>query len=128
MLNKGGAGMAETMLMISLIIVLCVVLSKVSSRMGVPVLLFFIILGMVFGSDGIIKIPFDNYALAENISTIAMVLIMFNGGFGTKWSAAKPVAVKALLLSSLGTGLTAGLTGIFCDFVLKIGILESSKK
>lgn len=117
--------MAETMLMISLIIVLCVVLSKVSSRMGVPVLLFFIILGMVFGSDGIIKITFDNYALAENISTIAMVLIMFYGGFGTKWSAAKPVVVKALLLSSLGTVLTAGLTGIFCHFVLKIAILES---
>ncbi len=117
--------MTEVLLMISFIIVLCVVLSKISSRVGVPVLLFFIVLGMVFGSDGLIKIPFDNYALAENISTIAMVFIMFYGGFGTKWSAARPVAVKSLMLSSLGTVLTAGLTGVFCHFVLKIGLLES---
>lgn len=80
---------------------------------------------MVFGSDGIIKIPFDNYVLAENVSTIAMVFIMFYGGFGTKWSAARPVAGKALLLSSLGTVMTAGLTGVFCRFVLKIPLLES---
>lgn len=117
--------MTQILLMISLIITLCVVLSRVSNHIGVPVLLFFILLGMVFGSDGIIKIPFDNYALAENISTVAMILIMFYGGFGTKWSAARPVAAKAILLSSGGTVLTAGLTGLFCMAVLKIPTFES---
>ncbi len=117
--------MALGLLIIALVIVMCVVLSKISSRVGVPVLLFFIVLGFVFGSDGIIKIPFADFGLAEKISTVAMVFIMFYGGFGTKWSAAKPVAVKALTLSSLGTVLTAGLIGLFCCFVLKISILES---
>lgn len=117
--------MAEALLMISLVIVLCLSLNKLSGRVGVPVLLLFILLGMVFGSDGIIKIPFDNYSLAEHISTVAMVIIIFYGGFGTKWSAARPVAAKALLMSSLGTVLTAGLTGLFCYIVLKINLLES---
>ena len=117
--------MAQIMLMVSLVIILCIVLGKISNRVGVPVLIFFIVLGMIFGSDGIIKIHFDNYAFAEHISTIAMAMIIFYGGFGTKWSAARPVAAKAILMSSFGTVLTAGLTGLFCHFVLKISILES---
>lgn len=59
-----------------------------------PVLIAFIALGMVFGSDGILKIPFENYSFAEQICSVALVFIMFYGGFGTKLSEAKPVAVK----------------------------------
>ena len=117
--------MTSTLLLVAAIILLCVLLNKVSSRLGVPMLLFFIVLGMLFGSDGIIKIAFDNYSAAEHISSIAMVFIMFYGGFGTKWSAARPVAAKAVLLSSLGTFLTAGLVGVFCHFAMKIPLLES---
>ena len=49
---------------------------------------------------------------------------MFYGGFGTKWSAAKPVAGKAILLSTLGVWMTAGLVGVFCHFALGTGLLE----
>ena len=90
-----------------------------------PVLIAFIALGMVFGSDGILKIPFENYSFAEQICSVALVFIMFYGGFGTKLSEAKPVAVKALLLSSVGVIFTAALTTVFCFFVLKIKLLES---
>lgn len=72
-----------------------------------------------------VKIPFDNYLLAEDICTLALIFIMFYGGFGTKWSEARPVAVKAVLLSSLGTIATAGLVGLFCWGVLKLPLLES---
>ena len=58
-----------------------------SSRLGIPMLLAFILLGMLFGSDGILKIPFDNYAFAEQICTVALIFIMFYGGFGTNWAA-----------------------------------------
>ncbi|MBQ6902203.1 MAG: potassium/proton antiporter [Oscillospiraceae bacterium] len=109
----------------AVIILLCVIFNRISSRLGVPVLLAFIVLGMFFGSDGLIKIQFDNYKFAENICIFALIFIMFYGGFGTKWSAAKPVAAKAILMSTLGTFATAGLVGVFCRFVLKFELLES---
>lgn len=88
-------------------------------------LLAFIVLGMIFGSDGIFKIPFENYVFAEQICSIALIFIMFYGGFGTSWDEAKPVAVKSILLSTLGVILTAGLTGLFCYSLLHIEFWES---
>lgn len=45
--------------------------------------LFFILLGMFFGTDGVVKIPFDNFKLAQNVCSVALLFIMFYGGFGT---------------------------------------------
>lgn len=81
-------------------------------------------LGMAFGSDGIFKISFDNFVLAEQICSVALIFIMFYGGFGTRWSEARPVAGKSILLSSAGVVLTALFTGIFCHFALKMDLLE----
>lgn len=117
--------MTTVLLLISSVILLCVLLNKVSNRLGIPMLLFFLALGMVFGSDGLIKLQFDDYLVAENFSSVAMVFIMFYGGFGIKWRAAKPVVIKAALLSSLGTVATAGFVGLFCMLVLKMPTLES---
>ena len=113
------------LLLAASIIILCIVLNKLSSKLGIPMLLAFILLGMFFGSDGVVKIPFDNYAFAEQTCSVALIFIMFYGGFGTRWKQAKPIAGKAVLLSTLGVVLTAGLTGIFCHYVLQIGWLES---
>lgn len=109
----------------SIIIILCVFFNKVSNKSGIPVILNFILLGMFFGSDGLVKIPFDNYIFAEKISSVALIFIMFYGGFGTRWSEARPVAVKAVLLSSLGVVFTAVFVSLFCHFILKINFLES---
>ena len=100
-------------------------LTKVSNKMGMPMLLAFIILGMLFGSDGIFKIPFDNSIIMEQIATIALIFIIFYGGFGTKWTTAKPVVVKAVVLSTLGVILTALFVGLFCYYILKLPILIS---
>ncbi len=108
----------------ALVIVLCVVFNRISQKLGVPVLLAFIVLGMVFGSDGLVKIEFNDYSFAEDICVFALIFIMFYGGFGTKWSAAKPVAAKAILMSTLGTVITAGLVGVFCCYVLGFELLE----
>lgn len=117
--------MASMLILVSTVIILCVVFNKVSSKLGVPMLLFFILLGMLFGSDGIFKIHFDDYHFAEAICSNALIFIMFYGGFGTKWSEAKPVAVKAVLLSTLGVAMTAFIVGLLCHFILRIGLLES---
>ncbi len=117
--------MASMLLLVAIVIFACIALNKISSKLGIPMLLAFILLGMFFGSDGVVKIPFDNYSFAEQICSFALIFIMFYGGFGTNWREAKPVAVKSILLSTLGVVLTAGLTGLFCHFVLKFGLLES---
>ena len=111
--------------MAAVIIFACVLFNKVSRKLGIPTLLAFILLGMFFGSDGIVKVHFDNYHFAEQICTVALIFIMFYGGAGTKIREAKSVAVKSMLLSSAGTVLTAGITGAFCYFALRISLLES---
>ena len=117
--------MTWNLLLISSVILLCILLHRVSDKIGVPMLLAFIVLGMAFGTDGIVKIPFENYALAENICSTALIFIMFYGGFGTNWNEARPVAVKSVLLSTLGVVITAALTGFFCYFILKFSFLNS---
>ena len=108
------------LLVAAIVIVLCVVLNNVSNKIGIPMLLAFILLGMAFGSDGIVKISFDNFDFTESICTVALIFIMFYGGFGTRWKEAKPVVVKAGILSTVGVAMTAGLTGLFCHYVLEL--------
>lgn len=67
-------------ILIAMIILICVFLDRVSDRFGIPVLLGFILLGIFFGSDGAVKIPFDNYSFAEQVCSIALIFIMFLGG------------------------------------------------
>ena len=116
---------ATYILIIAIIILICLVLTKVSSKLGMPMLLAFILLGMVFGSDGIFRIYFDDYEVAEKICSFALIFIMFYGGFGTNKETAQPVMVKAVLLSSIGVFLTAISTGFFCYIVLGISFWES---
>ena len=88
-------------------------------------MLLFMALGLFFGTEGVARIAFDNYQLAETICSIALVFIIFYGGFGTRWKTAKKIAAKSLLLSTLGVFLTALLVGFFCHYILKFEILES---
>lgn len=116
--------MAFELILVSVIIMSCIFLNKILDKIGLPMLLVFIFIGMLFGSDGIFKIYFDNYKFAEQICSVALIFIIFYGGFGTKWSEAKKVAGKSILLSSVGVVLTAILTGLFCHFVLHFELLE----
>lgn len=117
--------MTSLLLVLSFVLILCIMFTRVSSKLGMPMLLAFIFLGMLFGTDGIVKIPFDNYVIMEQIATIALIFIIFYGGFGTKWATAKPVVAKAVLLSTLGVVFTALLVGIFCHYVVGMPLLVS---
>ncbi|MBO5460039.1 MAG: cation:proton antiporter [Lachnospira sp.] len=116
--------MVAELLLAAIILMLCIIANNFSGKFGMPALILFIGIGMLFGSDGIVKIPFDNFQITESICTIALGFIMFYGGFNTKWKAAKPVAVKSLLLSTVGVFLTAILTTAFCCIVLKFSFSE----
>jgi len=113
------------LLIAAIFIFACLLLTKVSGKLGIPVLLAFLVLGMLCGSDGILKIHFDDYHFAELICSFALIFIMFYGGFGTNWKTAQPIIAKSVLLSSLGTVLTAAITGLFCYFVLHMEFWES---
>ena len=62
-----------SLLLSAAVIIICVLANKLSNKIGMPVLIAFIALGMVFGSDGILKIPFENYSFAEQICSVALV-------------------------------------------------------
>ena len=106
------------------IIISTTLLNRLSHRLGMPVLLAFIFLGMLFGKDGILGIPFDNYEMSRDLASLALIFIMFYGGFGTNWKVARPVAVKSTLMASLGVILTCLSVGYFCHLVLKMPLLE----
>ncbi|MGX4599752.1 potassium/proton antiporter [Faecalimicrobium sp. JNUCC 81] len=116
--------MIELMLVSGLVLLICITSSKVLYKFGVPILLIFILLGMLFGSDGMVGIYFDNYELTRQLCSIGLVFIMFFGGFGTNWKMAKPVAIPSILMSSLGVIITAGLTGLFCNMIIGTSLLE----
>lgn len=108
----------------AIIIIFSVWLNNMSHKIGIPVLLAFIILGMFVGWNTDSIGP-HNYWIVKDISTIALIIIMFYGGFGTRWGAAKPIIKESVLLATLGVIFTAGLTGLFCHYALRWEWLES---
>ncbi len=117
--------MTSFILVVTAVMFAGVLLNRITSKLGVPMLLAFMLLGMLFGEEGIGKIPFDDFSFAESVCSAALIFIMFYGGFGTSWKAARPVAAQAVLLSTLGVFLTAAFTGLFCRLALGYGWLES---
>ena len=116
--------MINLMIICALVLLMCITSTKILYKFGVPILLIFMVLGMLFGSDGLVGIYFNDYQLASKVSTIALIFIMFYGGFGTNWGMAKPVAVQSVFMSTLGVVFTAILTGLFCFFAFKTTLLE----
>ncbi|MDE2027086.1 MAG: potassium/proton antiporter [Candidatus Omnitrophica bacterium] len=115
----------ETLLLIfGAMLLLSVVASKISDNFGVPVLILFLTIGMLAGSDGIGKIYFDDPALTNALSTIALTFILFSGGFETNLKDIKPIYLSGLSLSTLGVLISALLVGLFASLVLKFSMEE----
>ena len=88
--------MPLTLIVAAVIMLICVLCNKITLKIGIPMLFAFILLGKLFGSDGLFRIPFEDFQFAEQICTVALIFIMFYGGFGTNWNAARRVAPCAL--------------------------------
>ena len=112
--------MSVIILFCAIVIFSCIVTNKFSNKLGMPALVFFMFLGIIFGSDGIFKISFDDYDLTSKLCSIGLLFIIFYGGFCTKKPENKKIAIQATLLSSIGTILTAILCFAFCFYVLKM--------
>lgn len=113
------------LILIVIVILTCIWLNDMSARIGVPTLLAFILLGIIFGNVGAIPVYLDDHFFAKELCTVALIFIMFYGGFGTRWEAVRPVVRESVLLASVGVIVTAGLTGLFCHYALQWGWAES---
>lgn len=94
--------------------------SKLSTRLGLPVLVLFVAIGMLAGENGTGRIDFDNYVVAHAIGTVALALILFDGGLQTRMRALGAVWKPAMLLATVGVLVTAAITGAAAAGVLHI--------
>lgn len=112
------------LLVTSILLFLSIIASKVSIKLGIPALLLFLLIGMLAGSDGPGNIYFDNSKLAQHLGIVALIFILFAGGFDTKWEEVKQVALRGLSLSTLGIFITTFLVGLFANKILNFTWLE----
>lgn len=104
---------SENILLIgSTLLIAGVLIGKSSYRFGLPLLLIFLIVGMLFGTDGL-GIHFNDMHTAQFIGMIALCIILFSGGTDTKISSIRPVIAPGLVLSTFGVLLTTVFTGLF---------------
>lgn len=103
----------------SILVFTAIVVSKTGNKYGVPSLLIFLLVGMLFGSDGL-GLVFDNYNLAQFLSIVALCVILFTGGLETKFKEIRPVIGPGVVLSTLGVFLTVIFTGAFIYFLSRI--------
>ena len=96
----------------SILFFISMLVGKAGSKYGVPVLLLFLFVGMIFGSDGF-GLVFENVQVAQTISSICLCVILFSGGLDTKLEEIKPVIGPGVVLATVGVLLTALLTGAF---------------
>ena len=108
---------AENILLIGAILVFCsILISKTGYRFGIPTLLLFLLVGMIFGSDGL-GLQFNSASDAQFIGMMALSIILFTGGMDTKISDIRPVLSQGILLSTVGVLLTTLLTGGFIFYL-----------
>ena len=109
----------------ALLALLCVVASGLSRRVGAPVLLVFLVLGMLAGEEGVGGLRFDNVSQAFLFGSLALAIIIFDGGQGARRDTFRVSLGPALSLATVGVVLTAGITGLVTHFLLDLSWLES---
>lgn len=108
----------------SLLLLVSVIAGKTTNRLGVPTLIFFLVIGVLAGSEGIGGIHFSDAGIAQFIGIVALNFILFSGGLDTNWQSIKPVLWKGISLSTLGVFLTAITVGVFVHYAFGFTIWE----
>ncbi|WP_273211375.1 potassium/proton antiporter [Helicobacter rodentium] len=110
---------------IGIILFISVYASKISEKVGFPLLLVFLILGMLLGSEGIVGIKFDNALLAQAVGSVSLIFILYSGGLDTHWGHIKPVLISGVMLATLGVLITAVILACFIYLMWDITMLEA---
>ncbi|MGR8010044.1 potassium/proton antiporter [Streptomyces hypolithicus] len=108
----------ELLLICSLVLLFAVAAVRISSRSGLPSLLLYLGIGVVIGQDGIFDVQFDNAELTQVIGYAALVVILAEGGLGTKWKEIKPALPAAAVLSTVGVAVSVGITAAGAHYLV----------
>ncbi|MCC0097745.1 potassium/proton antiporter [Streptomyces flavotricini] len=108
----------ELLLVCSLVLLVAVAAVRISSRSGLPSLLIYLGIGIAIGQDGIGNVVFDNAELTQVIGYAALVVILAEGGLGTKWKQIKPALPAAIVLSLVGVAISVGVTAAGAHYLV----------
>lgn len=126
MINLTTAPVEWVFFVAAALLILGILASKISSWFNAPVLVMFLVVGMLAGTDGIARldfiewqgIAFSNYHAANFVGTLALCYILFSGGLGTSWKLVRPALARGGILASVGVLLTAVAVALCCMWLL----------
>ncbi|MFI7318720.1 potassium/proton antiporter [Streptomyces venezuelae] len=108
----------QLLLVCSLVLLVAVAAVRISSRSGLPSLLLYLGIGIAMGQDGVGDVHFDNAELTQVIGYAALVVILAEGGLGTKWKEIKPALPAAAVLSTFGVAVSVGITAAGAHYLV----------
>ncbi|MEU5594548.1 potassium/proton antiporter [Streptomyces sp. NPDC020298] len=111
----------QLLLVCSVVLLVAVAAVRISSRSGLPSLLVYLGIGVLMGQDGIGNVHFDNAELTQVIGYAALVVILAEGGLGTKWKEIRPVLPAASTLALAGVAVSVGVTAVGAHYLVGLG-------
>lgn len=119
-------GFLNTLLLLGAVLVLAGILSSlIAQRFGAPLLLVFLVIGMLAGEDGPGGLSFSDYEFTYLVGSLALAVILFDGGLRTRFASFRHTLGPSVVLATIGVVLTAGLTGLFALQLFNVTIYEA---
>ncbi len=113
------------LLFAAILLIASIVLNKISGKFGLPSLIVFLAVGMLAGSDGLLRIDFTSHRITQDVGMIALIYILYAGGLDTNLKSIRPVMASGIILATLGVVVTACATAVLVKILLGFSWLEA---